>query len=156
MFDEVGILYYFLEFFDGVRKLEHPVSKLLVVAAIVGFTDTWSADEEKRTGDDKKKSWSLLAKTSSNRDFHNLLLIPISYQSGSFAIIEKGGNRLVPGPDYMVDALKLPKQAPRVSGDSLQKCVAWRCPDGTQLLFCWPILTVSGQSLASKGPVVDS
>ncbi|GFW37495.1 hypothetical protein TNCV_861021 [Trichonephila clavipes] len=46
---------------------------------------------------------------------------------------EKGGNRLVPGSDYMVDALKLPNQAPRVSGESLQTCVAWRCPDGTQL-----------------------
>ncbi|GFU61932.1 hypothetical protein TNCV_4022191 [Trichonephila clavipes] len=27
---------------------------------------------------------------------------------------EKDGNRLVPGPDYMMDALKLPNQAPRV------------------------------------------
>ncbi|GFY07284.1 hypothetical protein TNCV_5084711 [Trichonephila clavipes] len=52
MFDEVGILYYFLGLFDGGRKLEPPVAKLLVVAAIVGFSDTWSA--EKRTGDDKK------------------------------------------------------------------------------------------------------
>ncbi|GFV52237.1 hypothetical protein TNCV_3778091 [Trichonephila clavipes] len=34
--------------------------------------------------------------------------------------------------------------------------MAWRCPDGTQHLFCWPILTVSGQSLASNGPVIDS
>ncbi|GFY36635.1 hypothetical protein TNCV_28391 [Trichonephila clavipes] len=58
------------------------------------------------------KSWSLLAKNSSIIDFHNLLLIPISYHSGSFAMREKGGNRLVPGPDYMVDALKLPNQAP--------------------------------------------
>ncbi|GFW72498.1 hypothetical protein TNCV_3797261 [Trichonephila clavipes] len=70
---------------------------------------------------------------------------------------EKGGNRLVPGPDYMVDdALKLPNQAPRVSGESLQTRVAWHCPDGTQHLFCWPILVVSGQSLASNVPVVDS
>ncbi|GFT46930.1 hypothetical protein TNCV_1720441 [Trichonephila clavipes] len=69
---------------------------------------------------------------------------------------ENGGNRLVPGPDYMVDALKLPNQAPRGSGESLKKCVAWPCPDGTQLLFCWPILAISGQSLASNGPVVDS
>ncbi|GFV64629.1 hypothetical protein TNCV_850781 [Trichonephila clavipes] len=69
---------------------------------------------------------------------------------------KKGGNRLVPGPDYMVDALKLPNQAPRVSGESLQTYMAWRCPDGTQHLFCWPILAVSGQSLASNGPVVDS
>ncbi|GFY34160.1 hypothetical protein TNCV_2504631 [Trichonephila clavipes] len=68
----------------------------------------------------------------------------------------KGGNCLVPGPDYMMDALKLPNQAPRVSGESLQTCVAWRCPDGTQYLFFWPILAVSGQSLASNGPVVDS
>ncbi|GFW67419.1 hypothetical protein TNCV_3390901 [Trichonephila clavipes] len=34
--------------------------------------------------------------------------------------------------------------------------MAWRCPDGTQHLFCWPILAVSGQSLASNGPVVNS
>ncbi|GFU06697.1 hypothetical protein TNCV_4352861 [Trichonephila clavipes] len=34
---------------------------------------------------------------------------------------EKGGNRLVPGPDFMVDALKLPNQARRGSGESLQK-----------------------------------
>ncbi|GFY01158.1 hypothetical protein TNCV_5076251 [Trichonephila clavipes] len=69
---------------------------------------------------------------------------------------EKGGNRLVPGLDYMVDALKLPNQAPRGSGESLQKCVAWRCPDGTQHIFCWPILAISGQSLASNGSVADS
>ncbi|GFU14914.1 hypothetical protein TNCV_191631 [Trichonephila clavipes] len=54
MFDKVGLLYNFLGFFDGDRKLEHPVAKLFVVAAIVGFSDTWSATEEKRTGDDKK------------------------------------------------------------------------------------------------------
>ncbi|GFY34158.1 hypothetical protein TNCV_2504611 [Trichonephila clavipes] len=89
-------------------------------------------------------------------DFHDLLLIPISYHSGSFAMQAEGGNCLVPGPDYMMDALKLPNQAPSVSGESLQTCVAWRCPDGTQYLFFWPILTVSGQSLASNGPVVDS
>ncbi|GFV10765.1 hypothetical protein TNCV_1756031 [Trichonephila clavipes] len=69
---------------------------------------------------------------------------------------EKGGNRLVPGPDYMVDALKLPNQAPRGSGESLLKFGAWRCPDGTQHIFCWPILAISGQSIASNGPVVDS
>ncbi|GFW76770.1 hypothetical protein TNCV_4944871 [Trichonephila clavipes] len=63
---------------------------------------------------------------------------------------EKGGNRLVKDPDYMVDALKLPNQAPRVSGESLQKCVAWHCPDGTQHFFCWPILAISGQLLASN------
>ncbi|GFV97305.1 hypothetical protein TNCV_2038151 [Trichonephila clavipes] len=69
-------------------------------------------------------------------DFHNLLLMPISYHSGSFAMREKGGKRLVPGPDYMVDALKLSNQAPRASGELLQTCTAWRCPDGTQHLFC--------------------
>ncbi|GFX87890.1 hypothetical protein TNCV_4373551 [Trichonephila clavipes] len=37
---------------------------------------------------------------------------------------EKGGNHLVPGLDYMVDALKLPNHAPRVSGELLQTCVA--------------------------------
>ncbi|GFW97645.1 hypothetical protein TNCV_685151 [Trichonephila clavipes] len=69
---------------------------------------------------------------------------------------EKGCNRLVPGLDYMVDALQLPNQAPRVSGESLQTSVAWRCSYGTQHFFCWPILAVSSQSPASNGPVVDS
>ncbi|GFX75150.1 hypothetical protein TNCV_3170771 [Trichonephila clavipes] len=69
---------------------------------------------------------------------------------------EKGGNHLVPGPDYMVDALKLPSQAPRGYGELLQKYVFWRCPDGTQHLFCWPILAISDQSLASNGSVVNS
>ncbi|GFT43998.1 uncharacterized protein TNCV_2688691 [Trichonephila clavipes] len=58
---------------------------------------------------------------------------------------EKGCNRLVPGPDYMVDELKLSNQAPRASGES----------DGIQYPFCWPILAVSGQSLASNDPVVN-
>ncbi|GFU62876.1 hypothetical protein TNCV_3520131 [Trichonephila clavipes] len=62
---------------------------------------------------------------------------------------EKGGNRLVPGPDYMVDALRLPNQAPRVSGESIQTCVTGRSPDGTQHLFGWPILAVSGQSVTN-------
>ncbi|GFX58159.1 hypothetical protein TNCV_4049171 [Trichonephila clavipes] len=38
---------------------------------------------------------------------------------------EKGGNRLVLGSNYMVDELKLPNQAPRVSDEPLQTCVAW-------------------------------
>ncbi|GFW03724.1 hypothetical protein TNCV_2538351 [Trichonephila clavipes] len=54
MFDEVGIPYYCFVFFDGGRKLEHWVAKLSVVVEIVGFSDIWSAVEEKRTGDDKK------------------------------------------------------------------------------------------------------
>ncbi|GFW15286.1 hypothetical protein TNCV_3739901 [Trichonephila clavipes] len=69
---------------------------------------------------------------------------------------EKDDNHLVPGLDYMVDALKLPYQAPRVSGESLQTCAAWCCPNGKQNLFCLPILAISDQSLASNGPVVDS
>ncbi|GFS70634.1 hypothetical protein TNCV_520421 [Trichonephila clavipes] len=69
---------------------------------------------------------------------------------------DKDNNRLMPGSDYMVDALKFPNQALEVSGESLQTCVAWHCPDKTQHLFCWPIVTLSGQSLASNGPVVDS
>ncbi|GFU60265.1 hypothetical protein TNCV_4249621 [Trichonephila clavipes] len=55
-----------------------------------------------------------------------------------------------------MDPLKLPNQAPRVSGESLQKSVAWRCPDGTQYLFCWSILAISGQSLASNSPIFNS
>ncbi|GFS52952.1 hypothetical protein TNCV_330981 [Trichonephila clavipes] len=68
---------------------------------------------------------------------------------------ENDDNFFVPGPDYMVDALKLPNQALRVSGESLQKCVAWRCSDGTQHFICWSNLAISSQSLASNGPVVD-
>ncbi|GFU14147.1 hypothetical protein TNCV_4446971 [Trichonephila clavipes] len=69
---------------------------------------------------------------------------------------EKDGNHLVPGLDYMADALKFPNQASSVSGESLQTCVAFRCPDGSQHIFCWSILAVSGWSLDSNGPVVDS
>ncbi|GFV27337.1 hypothetical protein TNCV_3795321 [Trichonephila clavipes] len=56
----------------------------------------------------------------------------------------------------MVDALKPPNQARRESGESLQKCVAWRCPDETQHLLSFPTLAISSQSLDSNGPVVDS
>ncbi|GFX75548.1 hypothetical protein TNCV_4714551 [Trichonephila clavipes] len=57
----------------------------------------------------------------------------------------------------MVDALKLPKQAPRISSKSLQTCVAWRCPDGTQHLFCCPKFWPRFWSIvSSNGPVVDS
>ncbi|GFV49695.1 hypothetical protein TNCV_4042691 [Trichonephila clavipes] len=55
-----------------------------------------------------------------------------------------------------MDVLKLPNQAPKGYGWLLQKYVFWRCPDGTQHLFCWLILAISGQSLASNCPVVDS
>ncbi|GFS65719.1 hypothetical protein TNCV_3853651 [Trichonephila clavipes] len=55
----------------------------------------------------------------------------------------------------MVDALKLPNQASRGSGESLQKFVVWRCPDGTQHLLCWSILAISSHSIASNGAVVD-
>ncbi|GFV90150.1 hypothetical protein TNCV_4378661 [Trichonephila clavipes] len=68
---------------------------------------------------------------------------------------EKGGNRLVPGQDDMVDALKFLTKIPEFLA-SHYRCVAWCCPDGTQHLFCWPILAVSDESLASNGPVVDS
>ncbi|GFQ88051.1 hypothetical protein TNCT_492311 [Trichonephila clavata] len=55
MLGVVGIPYYFLESLDWGRKLRHPVSKPLVVAVrLVGFSDTWSAAEEKRTHDDER------------------------------------------------------------------------------------------------------
>ncbi|GFX05223.1 uncharacterized protein CG3556 [Trichonephila clavipes] len=73
-----------------------------------------------------------------------------------FCNARKRCNHMVPCPDYMVDALKLSNQAPRVSGESLQTSMAWRCPDGTHHLFCWPILVISSPSLALNGPVVDS
>ncbi|GFS83619.1 hypothetical protein TNCV_1658211 [Trichonephila clavipes] len=69
---------------------------------------------------------------------------------------EKSGNRLVTGPNFMVDASTLSNQAPKGLGESLQKFVAWCYSDGTQHLFCWSILTISVQSLTSNGPVVDS
>ncbi|GFS96173.1 hypothetical protein TNCV_1141441 [Trichonephila clavipes] len=56
----------------------------------------------------------------------------------------------------MLDALKLPYQASRGSCESLQKCVTWRCLVGTQHLLCWPILVLSGKSIASNCAVVDS
>ncbi|GFX17145.1 hypothetical protein TNCV_4266711 [Trichonephila clavipes] len=57
--------------------------------------------------------------------FMFVISLSIDHHTGSFAMRENGGNRrLVPGPDYMVDTLKLPNQAPRGSGESLQKCVA--------------------------------
>ncbi|GIZ02780.1 hypothetical protein CEXT_19481 [Caerostris extrusa] len=42
-----------------------------------------------------------------------------------------------------------------VSGESLWMCAAWYCPDGTQHLSYWPILAVSGQSLASNNLVIE-
>ncbi|GFV41985.1 hypothetical protein TNCV_2751661 [Trichonephila clavipes] len=69
---------------------------------------------------------------------------------------EKGGNRLMPDPDFMVDALKFCNQSPRISGESVQTCVACRCPDGTQNLICWRILAVSVQLLALSGSDADS
>ncbi|GFW92682.1 uncharacterized protein TNCV_519981 [Trichonephila clavipes] len=80
-------------------------------------------------------------------DFRNLLLIPISYHSRSFALREKGSNHLVPESDYMVDALKLLNLTSSCSKESLQKCVAWNTTH---------LLANSGQSLDSNGPVVDS
>ncbi|GFT41193.1 hypothetical protein TNCV_3403521 [Trichonephila clavipes] len=97
-----------------------------------------------------------LTPNKENRKLRTAVVVPSTRRKRSFAIREKSGNRLVPGPDYMADALKLPNQAPIGSGESLQKCVAWSCPYGTQHIFYWPILAITGQSLASNGPVVDS
>ncbi|GFS59290.1 transposable element Tcb2 transposase [Trichonephila clavipes] len=57
--------------------------------------------------------------------FNPASFYPSDFSFISFARREKGGNRLVPSPDYMVEALNLPNQAPRVSGESLQTCGAW-------------------------------
>ncbi|GFX10940.1 hypothetical protein TNCV_512001 [Trichonephila clavipes] len=92
--------------------------------------------------------------------FHNLPLI-VDPTLEVFAMLEKGRNRLVPGPDYMEDALKLSNQVPRISSGvttyvcDLPLCVCV-CPDGTQHRFCFSILAVSVKSLASNGPIVDS
>ncbi|GFX98149.1 hypothetical protein TNCV_4907931 [Trichonephila clavipes] len=58
---------------------------------------------------------------SSSLDILTILLILSPTILGSFAMREKGDNCLVPGPDYMLDALKLPNQAPRGFGESLQR-----------------------------------
>ncbi|GFV33909.1 hypothetical protein TNCV_1082051 [Trichonephila clavipes] len=71
---------------------------------------------------------------------NELPFVAFSLSLRSFEMREKGGNILVPGPDYMVNAIKLPNKAPRGSGESLQKYVTRRCTDGTQLLFCWSFL----------------
>ncbi|GFX54413.1 hypothetical protein TNCV_3825121 [Trichonephila clavipes] len=71
-------------------------------------------------------------------------------------MLEKGIIHLVPDTYYAVDALKPPNQASRVSGESLQTCMNKPCLDGVQHLFCWPILVLSVQTLASNCPVIDS
>ncbi|GFU15336.1 hypothetical protein TNCV_954701 [Trichonephila clavipes] len=53
--------------------------------------------------------------------------------------------------DIDIDTAKLPQFLA-----SNQRRLAWRSPDGTQHLFCWLSLAISGQSLTSNGPVVDS
>ncbi|GFX72649.1 hypothetical protein TNCV_4062451 [Trichonephila clavipes] len=85
-----------------------------------------SSYEYPKCNDRHDVTWSAIKRFLRNRTSH---------AKGSFAMRGKGDNRLVPGPNYMVDALKLRNQAPRASGESLQKYVAWRCPDGTQHLF---------------------
>ncbi|GFW69947.1 hypothetical protein TNCV_1404001 [Trichonephila clavipes] len=138
----------FSDFIDSCVKIVH-LSPVLMEGVDRGLYDkpTW-----------RKSSWTLVetrvlpCQSWFGRDFQSLALrrvFPLSVDppvdppcpglatgSRSFAIREKGGNRLAPDPGYMVDALKLPNQAPRSSGESLQTCVAWRCPDGTQHLFC--------------------
>ncbi|GFY01577.1 hypothetical protein TNCV_2607611 [Trichonephila clavipes] len=99
-------------------RLRHPTGVHLEVQPVSGFSNFPSFPSGR------------------TRQVNGLLIDSIRLQR-SFAMREKGCNRLVPGPDYMVDALKLPNQAPRGYGESLQTCVAWRCPGGTQHLFCW-------------------
>ncbi|GFV73140.1 transposable element Tcb2 transposase [Trichonephila clavipes] len=105
------------------------------------------------SGDNRVRVWKPVVNASILTLLYSDTLLP---QLVKFCNAKKGGNRLVPGSEYMVDASKLPNQDSRVSGESLLSCVAWCCPDGTQHLFCLPILAMSGQSLASNGPVVYS
>ncbi|GFT78359.1 hypothetical protein TNCV_655721 [Trichonephila clavipes] len=64
------------------------------------------------------KSWPLLVKNSRNR-FSYSSLDPNFLSLRKFCNAKKGGNRLVPHPDYIVDALKLTNLAPRFSDESL-------------------------------------
>ncbi|GFU22251.1 hypothetical protein TNCV_4855971 [Trichonephila clavipes] len=69
---------------------------------------------------------------------------------------EEGRNHLVPGPDFLVHALKLPNLASRVYGESLQKRVAWCCPGSPTPLLLANSDHFRSIVLASNGPVVDS
>ncbi|GFT89127.1 hypothetical protein TNCV_3085241 [Trichonephila clavipes] len=69
---------------------------------------------------------------------------------------KKHGNFLVKSLDYIVNASKLPNQDSGVSDESLRTHVAWRCPDGIQHLSCCLMLVISGQTLVSTDPIVDS
>ncbi|GFV63318.1 uncharacterized protein TNCV_1374151 [Trichonephila clavipes] len=67
------------------------------------------------TSDKRQATWAIYCHYRSTDEEPMHHFCPI----GSFAMRVKRGNRLVPGPDYMVDALKLSNQAPKVSGESL-------------------------------------
>ncbi|GFV86667.1 hypothetical protein TNCV_4185201 [Trichonephila clavipes] len=75
-----------------------------------------------------------------DNESHKIVRHSANCEISLWKFCEKSSNRLVLGPDCMVDALKLLNRAPRVSGESLQTSVACRCPDGTQHLLCWPTL----------------
>ncbi|GFX74196.1 hypothetical protein TNCV_2912291 [Trichonephila clavipes] len=64
-------------------------------------------------------------KNCSNRFSHSSLE-PNFLSVRKFCNAKKGGDRSVPDPDYMVDALKLPNQAHKFSSESLNARVAWR------------------------------
>ncbi|GFT67124.1 uncharacterized protein TNCV_782831 [Trichonephila clavipes] len=73
---------------------------------------------------------------------------------GSFAMREKEGNRLVPGPAYMVDALNFPNKLPGFLTSQYRH--VWPGVVLMEYNTCWQLLDVSSQSLASNGPVVDN
>ncbi|GFQ64933.1 hypothetical protein TNCT_81481 [Trichonephila clavata] len=63
------------------------------------------------------------------------------------------GNRLVLGLCYMVDfSIKLLE----FLAISMDVCVTWRCPDGTQSFSLLPILAAFGELLASNGSIISS
>lgn len=51
---------------------------------------------------------------------------------------------MAPSPNCEVDAKESSCHAPRVFGESLSMCVAWRCSDETQIRSYWPKLASSG------------
>ncbi|GFR33805.1 hypothetical protein TNCT_303881 [Trichonephila clavata] len=63
------------------------------------------------------------------------------------------GNRLVFGLYYMV---KFSIKLLEILAISMDVCVTWCCPDGTQSLSLLPILAAFGELLASNGSIVSS
>ncbi|GFW09026.1 uncharacterized protein TNCV_3081181 [Trichonephila clavipes] len=100
-----------MTFVQGVKSFFTCPCSLL--ASPAHLLDSWGISLRQLYEEQGLKSWSLLAKNSSNR-FSQSSLHPKFLSLRKLCNASKGGNLLVPDPDYMADALKLPNQASRV------------------------------------------